>query len=464
MVDLSKEFETFYNNHVVLSRKDQNELRKKKNTNIKRLKSGLIEYNKENYTSYSVADTLVQGSMAMYTVVQNDNKDYDIDVAIIFDKDNLGNDIGAIKAKNIVCEALKKKCTQLKNDPEVKKNCVTVSYTDGYHIDFAVYRRYKKYSWDEEYTYEHAGPQQWEERNPKAINEWFSDEIDNKGIVLRKVIRLSKMFCKSRDSWGEMPGGLIQTVLCDEKIATLYERLDEIFYYTMKAVNNRLQWKVEVYNPTDTTKSLNTVQSHYDKMDRWKNHLSAELSKLDEVILDKDSKEDDVKEAWYKFFNHEYWNEEKAISESRDFLKSLYSYTDTEQFIEDLVDDCTEQYFVDVTCKVKANCTHDWLYKDEFLDKFPVFKKVIPRGLSIELEMRKTNVPEPYSVWWKVRNVGEEAYKRNCIRGQIEKNKGKKKIEHSDFKGSHYVDCYIVKDNKCVARECVDVTIGNDSL
>ena len=102
MVDLSKEFEDFYSNHVVLSRKDQNELRKKKNTNIKRLKSGLIEYNKENGTSYSVADILVQGSMAMYTVVQNDNKDYDIDVAIIFDKDNLGNDIGAIKAKNIV--------------------------------------------------------------------------------------------------------------------------------------------------------------------------------------------------------------------------------------------------------------------------------------------------------------------------------------------------------------------------
>ena len=43
------------------------------------------------------------------------------------------------------------------------------------------------------------------------------------------------MFCKSRDSWGEMPGGLIQTVLCDEKIATLYERLDEIFYYLEKA-------------------------------------------------------------------------------------------------------------------------------------------------------------------------------------------------------------------------------------
>lgn len=363
-----------------------------------------------------------------------------------------------------MCEALKKKCTQIKSEPEVRKNCVRVSYTDGYHIDFAVYRRYKKNSWDDDYTYEHAGPQQWGERNPKAINEWFSDEIGSKGIVLRKVIRLSKMFCKSRDNWGEMPGGLIQTVVCDEKIATSYDRLDEIFYHTMKAVNNRLQWNVEVYNPTDTTKSLNTVQSHYDKMDRWKKHLDTELSKLGEVLLDEDAEEADVKEAWYNFFNHEYWNEEKAISESCDFSKSIYSYTDTEQFIEDLVDDCTEQYFVDVTCKVKADCMHDWLYKDEFLEKFPFFKKVIPRGLSIEFEMMKTNVPEPYSVWWKVRNVGEEAYKRNCIRGQIEKNKGKKKMEHSDFKGSHYVDCYIIKDNKCVARECVDVTIGNDFL
>ena len=90
---------------------------------------------------------------------------------------------------------------------------------------------------------------------------------------------------------------------------------------------------MKVYNPTDTTKSLNTIQSHYDKMDRWKNQLSTELSKLDEVLLDEDSEEDDVKKAWYNFFNHEYWNEEKSISESRDFSKSIYSYTDTEHLL-----------------------------------------------------------------------------------------------------------------------------------
>lgn len=464
MLDLSTEFEKFYKEKVVLGRKDQNKLRKRKNTNIKRLKSGLKEYNKENKTLYTIVDNIVQGSMAMHTVVQNDNKDYDIDVAIIFDKDNLGNDIGAIKAKNIVCDALKRKCNQLQNDPEVLKNCVRVSYIEGYHIDFAVYRRYKKYSWDDKYIYEHAGPQYWDERNPKAINEWFSEEKKNKGEILRKVIRLSKMFCKSRDNWGEMPAGLIQTVVCDEKIDTSYERLDEAFYYTMKAVYERLQRSTEVYNLTDYSKSLNTIQTHYEKMDRWKKHLGTELNKLDEVIMDNASTESDVKSAWYGFFNHEFWNEQQTISESNSFSKSLYSYNNTEQFIEEHVVDCNEQYYVDVSCMVKADCIHDWMSMEVFLERYPMFRKVIPRGLSIEFEVIATNVPEPYQIWWKVRNVGEEAERRNCVRGQIEKNVGKKKCEHSDFQGSHYVECYIIRNNVCVASQCVDVPIGKDPI
>ena len=41
MYDLSKEFEKFYNDYVVLPNKEQNDLRNKKNINIKRLKDGL---------------------------------------------------------------------------------------------------------------------------------------------------------------------------------------------------------------------------------------------------------------------------------------------------------------------------------------------------------------------------------------------------------------------------------------
>ena len=38
-----------------------------------------------------------------------------------------------------------------------------------------------------------------------------------------------------------MPSGLLQTVLCDEKLRASYSRIDELFYYTMKEVVERLE-------------------------------------------------------------------------------------------------------------------------------------------------------------------------------------------------------------------------------
>ena len=86
MYDVSSKFNTFYSSHVVLPQTDQSELYKKKDLNIQRLKDGLKEYNSEHKTDYKVVDTCVQGSVAMSTVVQNENGDYDIDVAVVLIK------------------------------------------------------------------------------------------------------------------------------------------------------------------------------------------------------------------------------------------------------------------------------------------------------------------------------------------------------------------------------------------
>ena len=126
----------------------------------------------------------------MSTIVKNRNIDYDIDVAIIFDKDNIEN-IGPNAIQNIIIDSLKRKCINMKKDPYSKTNCVRIEYTDGYHIDLAIYRRFKNYN--NEFIYEHAG-NEWRERNPYAINNWFNDEISNLGNNLRKIVRLSKMF------------------------------------------------------------------------------------------------------------------------------------------------------------------------------------------------------------------------------------------------------------------------------
>ena len=77
-----------------------------------------------------------------------------------------------------------------------------------------------------------------------------------------------------------MPGGLIQSVLCDECFVD-YDRLDECFYYTMKNIVDRLDDSIEVYNPTDATKSLLLKQKDRDKMNNWKNRLSDKISKME---------------------------------------------------------------------------------------------------------------------------------------------------------------------------------------
>ena len=451
MYDLSKSFLDFYKNHVVLPADKQNELRKKRDLNLERLKAGLKEYNEEHKTDYKISETRTQGSMAMHTVVQNDSNDYDIDVAIVFEKDNLAGK-GAQAIKNVIVDALKRKCTGFTTEPEAKTNCVRIVYANGYHVDFAIYRRFKENTTDREYKYEHAGST-WTSRNPAAINNWFNDEITDKGQVLRQVIRLSKMFCKSRAGWVNMPGGLLQTVLCDEKLQN-YDRLDEAFYYTMVEIKRRLDTSVEVSNPTDSSISLLQTESHRQKMRNWCSRLNNKLSELN-ILFDKDCSADDAKNAWYKFFNHDYWSSSSKTNISEACQKSLYSFNNTEQFIEDM-------YNMDEKKKKKINCI---ISKNGFRD-MPIlsflekFNGWLPHGFSIDCSIGYTDAPRYDMILWKVRNVGAVAEQKNMIRGQIQ-NRGVSIHENSQFYGSHYIECYLIQGNKCIAVGHVDIPIDN---
>ncbi len=45
------------------------------------------------------------------------------------------------------------------------------------------------------------------------------------------------------------------------------------------------------------------------------------------------------------------------------------------------------------------------------------------------------------------------------IRGNIVKTNSKTKKEITNFKGPHYVECFLVKNGVCVARDRIDVPI-----
>lgn len=323
----------------------------------------------------------------MSTVVQNEDGDYDIDVAVVFDKSVLG-DKGAQATRNLVANALKRKTKQFNAEPEVKTSCVRIKYEDGYHIDFAVYRRHYD-SGNECWIYEHAGSD-WSVRELKGLTEWFKSQNNDSDGKLRKVIRLSKMFCKSRKSWKNMPSGLLQTVLCDEKLQQSYERIDELFYYTMQEIVNRLETSTSVEAPVDDGRDLTPRDIDCKRMTNWKNRLKSKLEDL-KVLFSDECTKDDAIQAWYGFFNHDYWGGQVTVEKSYAIAsvpKSVCSFFDGEQYIEEMYP-MQLVYKCDVSCKVSGD---GWRLKPigEFLS---IWRHYLPHNFEIRCEMEYTNCP-----------------------------------------------------------------------
>lgn len=79
----------------------------------------------------------------------------------------------------------------------------------------------------------------------------------------------------------------------------------------------------------------------------------------------------------------------------------------------------------------------------------------LPKGCSLQFTA-ETNVPCPYSVHWQVVNTGEEATRRGQLRGDIfastNASNRLKRDESTSYTGSHWIECFIVKDGICRAR------------
>ena len=82
----------------------------------------------------------------------------------------------------------------------------------------------------------------------------------------------------------------------------------------------------------------------------------------------------------------------------------------------------------------------------------------VPKSMSLEFYIKECSAQKPYKIYWKVRNVGKKARERNDIRGAIIQGEDKHK-EKSVFHGPHFVECFIVKNGVCIARDRIDVPI-----
>lgn len=69
----------------------------------------------------------------------------------------------------------------------------------------------------------------------------------------------------------------------------------------------------------------------------------------------------------------------------------------------------------------------------------------------------KTNVEKPFDVYWQVVNTGSEASLDKQLRGDFYDNEpiargDIRRTEKTKYSGTHWVECFIVKNDRCVAR------------
>jgi len=332
MYDMHKELNEFYEEHVRL-KDEKKKLKEHRDTNLEALKDGL-----KKLKFPFVFDKKDQGSYAMDTINKHPEKKYDIDVAVIFEKDDLPSK--PVDARKRIEDAMVEGGGDFNTPPEAKTNAVRVSYAKGYHVDLAVYRKNKDIHGNS--IIEHAGAD-WTTRDPIDITNWFVNAVQARSpqkiygsnvddMQLRRTVRWLKMFSKSCNSWN-MPGGLIISVLAVECYVSDINRDDISLHGTMKSIRDRLEWNKEVNNPVDITQSLTEREKDKTRIKNLSEQLDSVLDKLDDLFdLQCDCLQ--ALKAWDSVFDHSYWKNKLGESMKNSLVAGLLGVTSSGSLIK----------------------------------------------------------------------------------------------------------------------------------
>jgi hypothetical protein len=389
--DCTKDFQQYYDNHVRLS-SERKKLAEVRDTNLQRIREGLADLENETKKPHpSFSDSKNQGGYAMHTLNQAADNDYDIDVALVFESDDLPDDPGEAKLR--VRDALRRRATNFVTEPEARTNAVTVWYEEGYHVDFAIYRR-RSTAWST--ITEHASST-WIAREPLEVSDWFCGQVDDKSPAesfwqsdlkvgpkqMRRIVRFIKRFCKSRASWN-LPGGMIITTLVNEVYQPDRSRDDISLRSTLTRIQSRLEQSLEIMSPVRPEQELTASEKHKKQVERLLKKLNQFLPKL--AVLDEPlCTEEKARNAWNFIFNHEFWKQKSA---------------------QDMSEGAEVRALPDV-----ATIQCGLSYKDSKIvyKSYPTGAYMLPKGLGLKFSIKSSSVPTPYAVTWKAENEGDEA-------------------------------------------------------
>lgn len=382
--------------------------------------------NQKYYDDSTTNNYLIVGSMGRETSVKGES---DIDVIYelpeeVFKRFNSYESNGQSQLLQEIKDTLKEKypSTDIKGDGQV----VVISFSK-YKIELVP--GFKQDDDSYKYPDTHDGGS-WKMTKPiPEINE-AKNMIDNTNTY--------KDICQMIREWKANNGVTICGLLIDTLVKDFlddnieyknkddyYELLKKVFEYLKEQDEDRKYWYAMGSNQIIENNNFNFIKKSKKALNKLSNS-SNNIATLRDL------------------FGNRFPNDESVTNE--------FGFSDTEQFIEEL-------FPVNIKHNLKIDCEitqHG--FRPILLSEFIKKNFVIKQNRKLKFIIKENNINAPYEIYWKVRNVGYEAIGRNCIRGQIKK--GEKFLdETTNFYGPHFVECFIVKDKICIARDKISVNI-----
>ena len=261
----------------------------------------------------------------------------------------------------------------------------------------------------------------WDEFNPRSETERFKkSNAETRGLT-RDLIKMVKRW-KQENSTLDLKSYIIDNYA--------------VCFLTSYTFTNYPQLIFDFFKYLDSNEKLSFTEQAKNRAKKAIKYLS-------------DDKENKAREEYEKIFGSSFPVVIKQISEIK------HEIAPKEEFIENIVEvNLNNNFFVKTDCLVDQKG-----FRSSFLSKL-IGK--LRKNKSLEFFIKKTNIPKPFSVKWKVRNFGDEAEERNDLRGEITDDLGwEKKKENTKYRGEHFVECYIIKDRICVATDRIKVPISN---
>jgi hypothetical protein len=408
-----------------------------------------------------VLDTVPQGSWAHETIIRPaEGLEFDADFLVQIEED-AGWNADPKRYATAVWNALYNHGTYGTMATR-KDRCVRVTYANDCHIDVVPYVVLES----GREVIVNRTTNEFEDTNPVGFTEWLQDKDAITNGNLRRVLRLLKYLRDQCNAFSIK--SVLLTTLVGELVTPLRAALSPDCYSDTPStlvtiVQDLDSWlqtrpnKPPLADPSCPTTSFDHrwTDAQYAA---FRDRIHALAPKI-RAAYDETTAATSLT-AWQDVFGTSFKAPTIASGAAEEVAKAAWVDRADRAPQEDFID---EKFPVAVTHDVHIDCeVSEPNYPNRTARRRALRSRHgrVPKKRDLLFKVVSTTVPEPYEVHWKVRNHGIEAALENQLRGKIEPDTGQRqRRESTSYRGHHFVDCYIVKNDVCVAMARQQVVI-----